>query len=242
MKWNQTDREILRLALPCIVSNITVPLLGLVDLSIVGHIGSAAYIAAISVGTMIFSVMYWTMGFLRMGTSGLTAQAYGRDDAGGVRRLLRRALLMALGVGALFLLLQQPLLQGALWLIGPSEAVAPLVATYYHIVVWGAPAMLGIYGLTGWSVGMQSTRIPMWVAIFQNVANIVASLVFVFALHWDIVGVALGTLLAQWSGFLLALLLVARKVREVPKRVPLPRGASHCQARRLWRFLHLSCL
>ena len=90
MKWNQTDREILRLALPCIVSNITVPLLGLVDLSIVGHIGSAAYIAAISVGTMIFSVMYWTMGFLRMGTSGLTAQAYGRDDAGGVRRLLRR--------------------------------------------------------------------------------------------------------------------------------------------------------
>lgn len=244
MKWNQTDREILRLALPCIVSNITVPLLGLVDLSIVGHIGSAAYIAAISVGTMIFSVMYWTMGFLRMGTSGLTAQAYGRDDAGGVRRLLRRALLMGLGVGALFLLLQQPLLQGALWLIGPSEAVAPLVATYYHIVVWGAPAMLGIYGLTGWSVGMQSTRIPMWVAIFQNVANIVASLVFVFALHWDIVGVAMGTLLAQWSGFLLALLLVVRKVREVPKRVPLPRGASHWQAARgdVDIFLRTLCL
>lgn len=218
MKWKETDREILRLALPCIVSNITVPLLGLVDLTIVGHIGSATYIAAISVGTMIFNVVYWLMGFLRMGTSGMTAQAYGRQDGVGLRRLLRRALLMGLSIGMVFLLLQRPLLQLALWVMGPSETVRPFVSTYFNIVVWGAPAMLGIYGLTGWSVGMQTTRIPMWVAIFQNVVNIVASLFFVFVMHWSLAGVATGTLVAQWGGFLLASALVWRRLREVPRQ------------------------
>ena len=244
MKWKETDREILRLALPCIVSNITVPLLGLVDLTIVGHIGSATYIAAISVGTMIFNVMYWLMGFLRMGTSGMTAQAYGRGDGVGVRRLLRRALLMGLSIGVTFLLLQRPLLELALWVMGPSETVRPFVSTYFKIVVWGAPAMLGIYGLTGWSVGMQTTRIPMWVAIFQNVVNILASLFFVFVLRWSLAGVAMGTLVAQWGGFLLAGLLVTRRLRSVP-RVSRPSVAtSRWQASRgdVDIFLRTVCL
>ncbi len=224
MKWTSTDREILHLALPCIVSNVTVPLLGLVDLTIVGHLGAAAYIAAISVGTMIFNVLYWLMGFLRMGTSGMTAQAYGRQDYGGLRRLLGRVLLMSLTIGVVFLLFQKPLLQLALWVIRPSETVRPLVTTYFDVVVWGAPAMLGIYGLTGWSVGMQTTRIPMYVALFQNVVNIAASLFFVVLLHWDIVGVAAGTLMAQWTGFLLAVCLVAGKWRGLPKRKALAEG------------------
>lgn len=217
MKWKSIDREILGLALPCIVSNITVPLLGLVDLSIVGHIGSATYIAAISVGTMVFNVVYWLMGFLRMGTSGMTAQAHGRHDGAGMRRLLRRALLLSLAIGLAFVVFQVPLLRLAFWVIDPSETVRPFVSTYFGIVVWGAPAMLGIYGLTGWSVGAQTTRIPMWVAIFQNVVNIVASLFFVFVLRWGLAGVAAGTLMAQWGGFLLAAFLVARRLRGVSR-------------------------
>lgn len=244
MKWKETDREILRLALPCIVSNITVPLLGLVDLTIVGHIGSATYIAAISVGTMIFNVMYWLMGFLRMGTSGMTAQAYGRRDGAGLRRLLRRALLMGVSIGVVFLLAQRPLLSLALWVMGPSEAVRPFVSTYFNIVVWGAPAMLGIYGLMGWSVGMQTTRIPMWVAIFQNVVNILASLFFVFGLHWSLAGVAAGTLVAQWGGFLLAAALVWRRLRAVPHLSRPSAPASRWQASRgdVDIFLRTVCL
>lgn len=215
MKMKALDHDILRLAIPSIVSNITVPLLGLVDLTIVGHMGSERYIAAIAVGTMIFNVLYWMMGFLRMGTSGMTAQAFGRGDAGAIRYLLRRALLLAFSIAALFLLMQYPLRWLALWVIGPSESVRPLVTTYFNIVIWGAPAMLGIYGLTGWCVGMQTTRIPMWVAIFQNVVNIVASLSFVLALHMQIAGVALGTLVAQWSGFMLALFMVLRHLKRL---------------------------
>lgn len=215
MKWTDTDNEILRLAMPCIVSNVTVPLLGLVDLAIVGHIGSASYIAAIAVGTMVFSVVYWLMGFLRMGTSGLTSQAVGRADWPAVRNALWRALCVGFVVGMLLLLLQRPLLAVSLCLISPSEDVRPLVSTYYNIVVWGAPAMLGIYGLVGWSVGMQTTCIPMWVAIFQNVVNVAASLLLVFVLRWDIAGVAVGTLVAQWSGFVLALVLVLLRLEQV---------------------------
>ncbi len=217
MKWTTTDREILRLAQPCIVSNVTVPLLGLVDLSIVGHLESAAYIAAISVGTMIFNVMYWLMGFLRMGTSGMTSQAYGLKDYAGLRRLLRRVLLMSLTIGVVFLLFQESLLQLAFWIICPSETIRPFVTCYFNILVWGAPAMLGIYGLTGWSIGMQNTRIPMYVAIFQNVINIVTSLFFVMIFHWDIAGVAAGTLVAQWVGFLFALCLVVDKWHGIPR-------------------------
>lgn len=244
MKWKEIDREILRLALPCIVSNITVPLLGLVDLAIVGHIGSATLIAAISVGTMIFNVMYWLMGFLRMGTSGMTAQAYGRHDGSAQHRLLYRAFLMGLSVGLVFLLLQRPLLGLAMWVMGPSEAVRPYVSIYFKIVVWGAPAMLGIYGLTGWSVGMQTTRIPMWVAIFQNMINIMASLFFVFWMRWGLAGVAAGTLVAQWGGFLLAAVMVWRRLSAVSQesRVAAPVSSWRASRGDLDIFLRTVCL
>ncbi len=203
-----TDRAILRLAVPSIVSNITVPLLGLVDLAIVGHLqapgGSGRYIAAIAVGTMIFNVMYWLFGFLRMGTSGLTAQALGRGDWAGVGLLLRRSVRTALAIAACFVVLQWPLGWLALTLIHPSAQVWPLAGRYFDIVIWGAPAMLTLYSLNGWFVGMQTTRVPMQVALFQNVVNIVASVAFVFGLGLRIEGVALGTLVAQWSGVGLA--------------------------------------
>ena len=200
-------RDILRLAIPSIVSNITVPLLGLVDVTIMGHIGDARFIGAIAVGSMIFNVMYWLFGFLRMGTSGLTAQAYGRENQAETALILRQSLKVALGIGMLIILLQWPLRVLALWLMQPSEEVAQIVTPYYNICVWGAPAVLGLYAMTGWYVGMQNTRIPMMVAIIQNVVNILASLFFVFALHMQAEGVALGTLVAQWAGFALSLKL-----------------------------------
>lgn len=207
------DKDILRLALPSIVSNITVPLLGLVDLAIAGHIGPARYIAAISVGSMIFNVIYWLMGFLRMGTSGMTGQAFGARDVLGVRLLLRRSLKLSLLIAVAFLVLQWPLREVSLALIHPSADVWSLATAYFNIVIWGAPAMLSLYSLNGWYIGMQDTRVPMFVAIFQNVVNIVASLLFVFAFGMRIEGIALGTLVAQWSGALLSLVLLRGKLR-----------------------------
>ena len=138
------DKDILRLALPSIVSNVTVPLLGLVDLAVAGHIGPARYIAAISVGSMIFNVIYWLMGFLRMGTSGMTGQAFGAGDTRGVRLLLRRSLALSLVIAAAFLLLQWPLREVSLAMIDPSPDVWSLATTYFNIVIWGAPAMLSL--------------------------------------------------------------------------------------------------
>lgn len=207
------DKDILRLALPSIVSNITVPLLGLVDLAIAGHIGPARYIAAISVGSMIFNVIYWLMGFLRMGTSGMTGQAFGARDARGVRLLLRRSLSLSLVIAAAFLILQWPLREVSLAMIHPSADVRSLATAYFNIVIWGAPAMLSLYSLNGWYIGMQDTRVPMFVAIFQNIVNILASLLFVFAFGMRIEGIALGTLVAQWGGALLSLVLLRGKLR-----------------------------
>lgn len=209
-----TDHRILNIALPSIVSNITVPLLGLVDMAIVGHMGHAAYIGAVAVGSMVFNLVYWVFGFLRMGTSGLTAQARGRRDLQEMRSLLVRSQTVAMTIALLILLLQVPLRDVMLWLIGPTDDVRPLAVTYYHIVVWGAPAMLGLYGLSGWFIGMQNTRLPMVISISQNVVNIVASLALVYGLGMKVEGVALGTVVAQYAGLLMAMAMLVRYYRR----------------------------
>lgn len=215
MLKNSKNREILQLAIPSIISNVTVPLLGLVDLSIVGHIGNEDYISAIAVGSMIFNVMYWLLGFLRMGTSGMTSQAFGREDTMECIRILVRSLTIGLAFGLLFILTQSGLEWGLLRLMNTPEASWEYVTTYFQIVIWGAPAMLGLYSLTGWFIGMQDTRTPMVVAILQNLVNILASLSLVFVLGWGIAGVAAGTLLAQWIGFLVALLGAWKRIHKV---------------------------
>ncbi|MBP5338026.1 MAG: MATE family efflux transporter [Prevotella sp.] len=214
------DREIWRLTLPSIVSNITVPLLGLCDVTIMGHVGGATHIGAIAVGSMIFNVMYWLFGFLRMGTSGLTAQAFGRqaahalsDGESSTLDILHGSLLSALLLGAAIVVLQVPLQLLTFWLMQPTPDVSALCTPYYYTCVWGAPAVLGLYALTGWLVGMQDTRLPMMIAIGQNVVNIVASLLLVLVFHLGVQGVALGTLIAQWAGFGFALLSILRSVK-----------------------------
>jgi len=202
MAFNLRDRQILHIAIPSIVSNITVPLLGLIDVAITGHIGDATYIGCVSVGSMIFNVLYWLFAFLRMGTSGTTAQALGRRDLTGCLQQLQRALLISLLLSAAILILQVPLLKLGLAIIAPEPQIKALVHTYYNICVWGAPATLSLFAFNGWFLGMQNTRIPMAVSIMQNVVNILASLFFVFGLGMKIEGVALGTLTAQWAGAL----------------------------------------
>ncbi len=215
-----TDRQILQIALPSIVSNITVPLLGLVDVSIVGHLGAPAYIGAIAVGGMLSNIIYWIFAFLRMGTSGMTSQAYGRRDLPEVMRLLCRAIGVGMAVACCLIALQTPIRQTAFLLIQPTGEVGRLATTYFHICIWGAPAMLGLYGLTGWYIGMQNSRIPMFIAITQNVVNIAASLALVYGFHLKVEGVALGTLIAQWAGLLTGLALWRRNYG------------------RLWKYLH----
>lgn len=201
------NKRILVLAVPSIISNITVPLLGLVDVSIVGHLGSATYIGAIAVGGMLFSMIYWIFGFLRMGTSGLTAQAYGRRDLAEVILLFVRSLGIAFGLALLLILFQYPILKVAFTLIDATPAIKDLASLYFQICIWGAPAVLGLYSFAGWFVGMQNSRFPMYIAITQNVVNIAASLFFVFIWNRGVAGIAMGTLVAQYAGLLMASLL-----------------------------------
>ncbi len=198
------NKRILHLAVPSIISNITVPLLGLVDVAIVGHIGDASYIGAIAVGSMLFNVIYWLFGFLRMGTSGMTSQALGRRDFAEVMRLLVRSLSIGVGIGMLFFILQKPVIGCGLWAMSPEADVVELARRYCCVCIWGAPAVLGLYGFTGWFIGMQNTRIPMMVSLSQNIVNIICSLVLVFVCKMNVEGVALGTVIAQCWGFLMA--------------------------------------
>ena len=218
---NKTDQQILKIALPAIVTNITVPLLGLVDTAIVGHMGAPAYIGAVAVGSMIFNLVYWVFGFLRMGTSGMTAQARGRRDLTDVVRLLVRSAFVSLAVALILIVLQVPLCELMLQLIGPTPDVRPLAATYFYMVVWGAPASLGLFALTGWLIGMQNTRLPMFISILQNVVNILISLTLVYGLGMKIEGVALGTVIAQYAGLLTGVALLWRYYRRLWRERPI---------------------
>ena len=207
MELSSTNRQILRIAIPSIISNITVPLLGLIDVTIVGHLGSAAYIGAIAVGGMLFSMIYWIFGFLRMGTGGLTAQAYGAKNQPEMARILMRSVIISLLLAAALIILQYPIRMAAFTVIDASAEVQRLATQYFHICICGAPATLALYSFNGWFIGMQNSRYPMYIAITQNIVNIAASLLFVLGLHMKVDGVALGTLIAQYSGFVIAVLL-----------------------------------
>lgn len=214
------NRRILQLALPSIVSNIVVPLLGLMDLTIAGHLGATSFIGAIAVGAMMFNLTYWNFGFLRMGTSGMTAQAFGRGDTSEAFRVLVRAATLGTLLGLVIIVLQFPLQWLLLLAIGPSAEVTELARSYFYICVWGAPAMLATMSLSGWFLGMQNSVYPMTVSIFVNILNITASLACVFLLDMGFRGVAVGTLVSQWGGLLLSLFMMTRLIRRHGIRLP----------------------
>lgn len=204
---NTHNREILQIALPSIVSNITVPLLGLIDVTIVGHLGAASYIGAIAVGGMLFNIIYWVFGFLRMGTGGMTSQAYGRKDEVETMRLLTRSMGVGMLIALTLLILQYPIERIAFALIETTPEVERLASLYFRLCIWGAPAVLGLYSFNGWFIGMQNSRYPMFIAITQNLVNILMSLVLVYGFDMKIEGVAIGTLVAQYAGFFMAIAL-----------------------------------
>ena len=213
------NRRILHLAIPSIVSNITVPLLGLVDVTIVGHLGATAYIGAIAVGGLLFNILYWNFGFLRMGTSGLTSQAYGRKDKDAEIRVLVQAVSVGLFSALAMLILQYPIERLAFRLLDTSAEVEQYAVSYFRICIWGAPAVLAQYGFTGWFIGMQNSRYPMYIAIVMNVINIVCSSCFVFLFGMKVEGVALGTVVAQYSGVMMAWWLWFYNYKELRGRI-----------------------
>ena len=242
-----TSQRILHIAIPSIISNITVPLLGLIDVTIVGHLGSASYIGAIAVGGMLFNMIYWIFGFLRMGTSGLTAQSYGAHDLKEVTRILLRSTGISLMLALALLILQYPIRLIAFELIDTSAEVQQLATLYFHICIWGAPATLGLYSFSGWFIGMQNSRFPMFIAITQNIVNIVASLLFVFVFGMKVEGVALGTLIAQYAGLFMAYLLWLRYYRPLRKYISRKQLFTHDAMKRLFQvnrdiFLRTLCL
>lgn len=206
-------REILQIAVPAIVANIVTPLLALADVMITGHIGQGVYLAAIALGGTVFNIFYWIFNFLRMGTTGLTAQAYGANDSRTLTLTLYRSLMVAFGIAALILPLQRPLSELLFNFMDADPDSSLLAREYFSILIWGAPAVMGTYALSGWLLGMQNSRAQMVVAISTNLINVLASLLLVFGFSLQLRGVAFGTLIAQWSGFLIALLIVARKYR-----------------------------
>ena len=208
-----SHKEILRIALPSIVTNITVPLLGIVDMAIVGHLQQVAAIGAIAVGGLIFNMVYWLFNFLRMGSSGLTAQAYGRADLPSIRRVLRMALMVAGSCGLLIFAIQRPMEWASHFIIAPTDEVWTLALRYFRVRIWAAPAVLSLFAMNGWLIGMQNSRFPLYIAVGQNVINIVLSYLLVIRYGMGVEGVALGTVVSQYAGLLAACWLCHRQLR-----------------------------
>ena len=217
MAWRMPHNlgEVRRLAVPIILSNITVPLIGVVDTAVVGHLAEPRYLAAVAIGGLIFSFVFWSFGFLRQGTTGSVAQAHGREDGVEIRAILARALGLAVLIGLILIVLQDPIKTVALKLIGASGDVTAQAELYFTIRIWSAPGALMQYALMGWLVGMQDTRSLMWIQILVNGINIVLDLLFVLGFGWGVAGVAAATLIAELGGAVFALYLVGRKLRGV---------------------------
>ena len=198
------NRKILDLAVPNIISNISIPLLGIVDMALMGRLESDVYIGAIALGSLIFNFIYWGLGFLRMGTSGFTAQARGRRDIPETVMVFSRAMFIALVISVLLLVLQKPIELLSFMVLKGETEVEQLAMTYFRIRIWAAPAVLGQFALLGFFLGMQNARLPMTVLITANVLNIICSFIFVMVLGMESDGVALGTVIAQYAGFLVA--------------------------------------
>ena len=207
-------KEVLRLAVPSILANITVPLVGMVDIAIAGHISDASAIGGIAIGAMLFDLLYCNFGFLRIGTGGMTAQAFGRRDFKGAVEILVQSLSIAVGAALLIWALQWVFLQVAMALIPCSPEVAVFARKYFFIRIWAAPATLSLMALKGWFIGMQDTMSPMICDIVVNVVNMFASFALAVWTPLGAIGVAWGTLIGQYTGLLVAAVLLVRRVNR----------------------------
>lgn len=228
------NSQILRLAIPSILANITIPLVGLVDTAIVGHIANATFIGGIAIGTMLFDLLYWNFGFLRVGTSGMTAQAFGRGDRQECARLLSQSVGIALLGAAVIWLLQWLFVTVVLAILPCSPEVATFARDYFFVRIWAAPATLSLMAFKGWFIGMQDTVSPMITDIVVNLVNMLVS--YVLAVHTPMgaIGVAWGTVIAQFTGLSMALILLLVKYRHLWQGLsPVRLALDSCGMRRL---------
>ena len=212
--FSSTDQRLWLLAWPLMLTNLTVPLLGLVDTAVLGHLDNPEYLGAVAVGANLFSILYWTFGFMRMGTTGLAAQAWGQQDSFAQVALLLRSLMLAVGIGLLLILFHQPLIALGLHLMNPSPSVAELAAEYASIRIWSAPAVLCQYTLVGWLIGTQFPRGPMVMLIIANGINIALDIFFVTVLGWNSRGVAMATVLAEYGATAIGFVIVLKRMPE----------------------------
>lgn len=209
------QKKILRLAIPNVISNISVPLLGMVDMFILGHLDDIKYLGAVTLGSFVFNFIYWNFAFLRMGSSGLTAQAYGEKNEKKQISILGRGLIIGILGGILLISLQYFIDNVAFYLIDGSAEVERLAQNYFYVRIYAAPATLCLYALTGWFIGMQNSIVPMWISIVINLCNIVLNIYFVLHLQMNEVGVAIGTVISQYIGLTLAIIFLIKKYKHL---------------------------
>ena len=201
-------KRLFLLALPMILSNITVPLLGLVDTAVIGHLSHAYYLGGSTIGAMVITSVVWLCGFLRMSTTGLSAQAFGRSSKSENLMVLYRGLAVALAIGTVLLLLQTPFIRIALTIAGGSEQVQFYANQYAQIRIWGVPAALANLVIFGWLLGNHQSKAVMWLLILTNLVNVILDIVFVFAFQWQVAGVALASVIAEYSAFICGLIII----------------------------------
>lgn len=208
------NKKILRLAIPNIISNLSVPLLSSVDTAIVGHLEKVSYLGAIAIGSMIFNFVYWGFGFLRMGTTGLTAQAYGRNSDEDIILVLTRSLFVAFTAAILIFGLQYFIKELSFYLVTTGPEVEKYARDYFNIRIFAAPATLGLYAFHGWFLGMQNAKYPLILTVVVNVLNIGFNFLFIYGYGMNVDGVALGTVFAQYFGLILAIILYLKKYKQ----------------------------
>lgn len=212
-----------RIATPMILSNISVPLLGMVDTGVMGHLESSTYLGAVAIGGMIFTFIYMGMNFLRMGTTGIAAQSYGAEDNDGLRVSLGQALIVSFAIAVTILLFQVPIGKIAITLLGGDAVTQQHAATYFFVRVWSAPGTLANYALIGWFLGTQNARVPLFIFLTINITNIVLDVLFVVGLGMKVEGVALASVIAEYSGLVVGVLFAVSALRKRAGHWPVAR-------------------
>ena len=205
--------RILTLAVPIMLANASTPMIGFVDAAVVGRLGDAALIGGVALGAAIFNAIYWCVGFLRMSTTGFAAQALGARDGVEIAATLVRALLIAVVIGVAVVLLQVPIRQGFLWVLGGSPAVQTATTDYYDWRIWAAPAGLVNFALLGWFIGLGRTMVAFWLQVVANVLNIIFAVLFVPVLGWGVPGVGLAAFIGEWAAAIGGIVMAAREFR-----------------------------
>ncbi|MDR0394031.1 MAG: MATE family efflux transporter, partial [Tannerella sp.] len=237
MKATEINKEILRLSVPNIISNIVIPMLGMVDTAIAGHMGNDVNIAALSIGTTIFNFIYWNCSFLRMGTSGITAQAYGAGKKKECANTLVRSVWLALVIAFLLLVFQKPIGHFSLYVMQGSDNVRILAAEYLFARIWAVPASITLFALQGWFIGMQDAKTPMVISIIAVIINAVFSVYFAVYLNMGISGIAWGTVVAQYASLLITSILWFIKYHEYIGHFDIKESFSLSP---IIRFLHIN--